>query len=95
MLTRDEYIEKMKQQLDDWNKEIDALELRTHEFKEDAKAKYQEQLIALRAKRDEGEKKLEEMKAASESSWEKIKLESENVWEAFKDSAQAFKAHFK
>jgi len=28
-------------------------------------------------------------------SWERLKAEADNVWEAFKDSVQAFKAHFK
>jgi len=96
MLTsRDEYVARMKTQLDEWNASISALEERGHEIKEDAKVKYQEQLVALRAQRAEGEKKLEEMQAATESTWEQVKLETDNVWEAFKDSYHAFVAHFK
>ncbi len=95
MTTRDEYIAKMKKQLDEWNAEIDSLVERGHEIKEDARAKYQEQLVALRAKRAEGEKKLEEMQAASESTWEQIKVETEHVWDAFKDAFSTFKTHFK
>jgi predicted nucleic acid-binding Zn-ribbon protein len=93
--SRDQYVEKMKAQLDEWNAGIAALEEKGSEITEDAKVKYQEQLAALRAQRAEGEKKLEEMQAATESTWEQVKLESDNVWEAFKDSYQAFVAHFK
>lgn len=96
MLTsRDEYIAKMKVQLDEWNASITALEEKGHEIKEEFRVKYEEQLAALRAKREAGEKKLEEMEAATESTWEQVKLETDNVWEAFKDSYRAFTAHFK
>ncbi len=95
MLTRDEYVAKMKQQLDKWSAEMDTLEAKVHKTKEDAKVKYQEQLSALHTKRLEGEKKLEAIKSATEDSWEQLKAEAENVWEAFKDSVHKFKSHFK
>ena len=95
MLTRDEYVAKMKKQLDKWSAEMDVLEAKALKTQEDAKEKYQEQLIALRAKRQEGENKLEAIKSATEDSWEQLKAETDNIWEAFKDSVQAFKAHFK
>lgn len=95
MLTKDEYVAEMKKQLDAWSQEIDALQERGHEIKEDARVKYEEQLVALRAKREEGEKKLEEMQAAAESNWEQFKVESDRVWEALKDSFDTFKSHFK
>jgi len=72
-----------------------TLEAKAHKTKEDAKLEYQEQLTALRGKRQEGEKKLEAIKSASEDSWEHLKTETENVWEAFKDSVNQFKSHYK
>jgi len=95
MSTRDEYVARMKRQLDEWSAELDALEAKSQETQESTKLKYQQQLSALRTQRLEGEKKLEAVKAATEDSWERLKAETDNVWEAFKDSAQAFKAHFK
>lgn len=95
MSTRDEYVAKLKTQLDEWSSEIGVLEEKARDVKAEALVKYQEQLSALRVKRDEGEAKLEEIKAAGESSWEQLKIETENVWQAFKDSALAFQAHFK
>ncbi|MBK1717372.1 hypothetical protein [Thiocystis violacea] len=95
MLTKDEYIAEMKTRLDAWSAEIDKLQEKAHEVKEDAKVKYEEQLVALREKRAEGEKKLDEMQAATESNWEQLKVETEHVWEAFKDSFNTFKSHFK
>ena len=37
MSTRDEYVAKMKHQLDEWNAEIDSLEAKVRQAKEDAK----------------------------------------------------------
>ncbi|WP_240905959.1 hypothetical protein [Thiorhodococcus mannitoliphagus] len=85
----------MKAQLDEWSANIAALEEKGNEIKADARVKYQEHLVALRAQRAEGEKKLDEMLAATESTWDQVKLESDNLWAAFKDSYQAFTAHFK
>lgn len=99
MLTRAEYVANMKLQLDDWSQEIGVLEARAQDFKEDAKVKYDEQLVALRAKRVAGEKKLEELmgeaKSASETAWEQIKVESEHAWVALKDSVATFRTHYK
>jgi len=99
MSTRDEYIAKMKTQLDDWSVEISALEERAQDFKDDAKVKYEEQLAVLRAKREEGMIKLEammaEVKSASETAWEQVKTETEHAWEALKDSVATFRTHYK
>lgn len=95
MSKKDEYVARMKQQLDDWSAEIDDLEAKAHAAKDQVKEKYQEQLGLLRAKREEGEIKLQEMRAATDSSWEKAKGEAENVWDALKAGLDAFKAHFK
>lgn len=95
MLKKEEIITRLKKQLDDLSAEIDALEVRAHEVNEDARAKYQEQLVALRAERQEGQKKLEEMKAATEISWDRLKAETDNVWEALRDSVNVLKTHFK
>ena len=46
MLTRDEYVAKMKKQLDEWSAEMDVLEAKAQKTKEAAKEKYQEQLVA-------------------------------------------------
>jgi len=94
MLTRDEFVARMKKQLDGWNAEIDALEARARTTKVDAKSKYEELLASVRSKRAEGRKKLEAIKAAPADSWESLKAETEKVWGALKDSVHVFKSHF-
>lgn len=95
MSTKDDYIATMKSQLDSWSAEIDALQAKANDVRDDAKVKYAEQLAALRVKREEGEQKLDEMRQAGESAWEQVKAESEKAWAALKDSVTAFQAHYK
>jgi lipid II:glycine glycyltransferase (peptidoglycan interpeptide bridge formation enzyme) len=94
MSARDEYVAAMKQRLDELNAEMAVLEAKAHQTKENAKENYQEQLSALHAKRLEGEKQLEAIKAATEESWMQLKAGTDTVWGAFKDSVHQFKSHF-
>ena len=73
MLNRDDYVAKMQQRSDELKAEIDTLEAQAQEAKADAKAKYQEQIRQLRTQYQEGETKLEALKATGVDSWEKLK----------------------
>jgi chromosome segregation ATPase len=81
---RDEYVEKLKGQLDEWNAAIDKLEKRAGELTAEARQRYQERVAALRAKRQEIQNKLKEIQAAGESAWDAIKASVEVARTEFK-----------
>ena len=93
--TREEFVEKMKKQLDKWNEEIAVLEEKVQNTKENIGDKYNAQIVTLRAKYHEGEMKLKTVKDASADTWEKLKSETENIFTAFSDSLKTFRSHFK
>jgi hypothetical protein len=95
MSKRDEFVEKMKRQLDDWNAEIDNMDEKIAKVKTDLKAKYEKQVEEIRKKRAEGAKKLEELQSAGEEAWERVKDETEHSWAALKDAVNTFKSHYK
>jgi len=95
MMTKDEYVAKKEKELDVWSAEMDVLEADAHRLKEVALLKYQEKLIALHAKRAEGFKRIETIKAATDGTWERLKGDTETLWGALKDSVHQFKTHFK
>jgi uncharacterized coiled-coil DUF342 family protein len=66
----------MKDRLDGWNLEIDALEEKFRKIKTDMADKYQAQIDELRKKRREGDRKLEQIRAAGEGTWAHLKAES-------------------
>jgi len=94
MLTRDEYVEKRKGQLDDWNAEMGVLEATVFKSKETAKKKIRAQLILIRAKQQAAEKQLGQIKTATQDSWQHFRVETDNVWLALKDSVAEFRSHF-
>lgn len=95
MSKRDEFITKMKGRLDEWNQEIDTFEEKVRKIKTDMRDKYQAQIDELRSKRREGDRKLEQIRAAGEGTWAHLKAESEHAWNAMKDALEAFKAHYR
>lgn len=74
---REEYVEKLKGQLDEWNAALDRLEKRAGELKAEARERYEERLAALRTKQQEILGKLKDLQAAGESAWDAIKASLE------------------
>ena len=95
MSKKNEYVDKMKMQLDDWNKDIDTLQVKANLAKAELKVKYNEQIAELRKRRQEGERKLNEIKAAADDSWEHLKGESERTLSALKAAVTEFKSRMK
>lgn len=92
MTKKSVYIEKMKTQLDALNTNMNALEAKTEETKEEARALYKEEMRKLRHQSKLAVSKLNEIKAASEDSWETMVAEMEKVRDAFTHSFHYFKS---
>lgn len=95
MSRRDEFFDRLKQRVDDWNREIERLEQRVGSLKSDMKTRYQGRLDELKARRDNAEAKLEELHASGEDAWEKMQKEAEHAWIAFKEAVNTFKSHYR
>ena len=91
---RDAYVQKLKAQLDEWNADIDKLAAKAAHAEAKAKIEYQDQLDALRAKRDDVRKKLSAIQQAGEGAWEDLKEGLENSWEVLKMSFNKAKTEF-
>ena len=92
MSKRDAYIDKMKTQLDELNAKMGELEAMAQEAKDDARAKYEEEIGKLRKQSKLAVAKLEEIKAAGEDGWEAMVAEMEKVRDALKHSFNYFKS---
>lgn len=92
MPNRDEYIAKMKLQLDELDAKMDKLEAKATEAKEDARAKYREEVAKLRQQSKLAKGKLEELKASGEDKWEAMVTEMEKIRDAFIHSFRYFKS---
>lgn len=80
MSARDEYLNRFKTKLDEWNAELDKLEAKSRQARADAKVDYERQLRELRQQRDELRRRYEEMEKASEQAWEQLRAGAEDAW---------------
>jgi septal ring factor EnvC (AmiA/AmiB activator) len=90
--TRDDYIEKLKTQLDEWNDEIGKLEARLAERNEATRKKLEPHLAKAREARDTVRAKLKELRDSGEKSWDSARDEVEHVVKVFKQSVKYFRS---
>ena len=86
------YIEKMKSQLDELNTNMNKLQAKAEEAKEDARDMYKAEMAKLQEQSKLAVAKLGEMKTASEETWENMVTEMEKVRDAFTHSFHYFKS---
>jgi TolA-binding protein len=81
-------------QLDEYEKDIDQLQAKAQKLKGDAKVKAEQQLAALRQKRDQVSEKIKELGSSSADAWQNIKsgidAAMEDLGNAFKKAAAEF-----
>lgn len=92
MTAKNVYIEKMKLQLDELNASMATLEGNAKTAREEARAKYREEMDKLKHQSTLALAKLEEVKASGEDRWESMVAEMEKVREAFAHSFRYFKS---
>lgn len=92
MSKRDEYVAKLKGQIDETNAMIDELEHKAAVANAAADKKYQEQIGRLREEADEASEELEQLQAAAEDRWEELVDSVEHVAKTLKQSSNYFKS---
>jgi hypothetical protein len=87
MMTRDEYVTKLKVRLDQWNAEAAKWET-------EANATKAKQLEAFRLQRDEALSKLKALENASASAWKDFAKGADEAWDRLRDAAAKARTHF-
>lgn len=95
MANRDEYLEKFKASLDEWNAEIAKLESSAREAQAGAKAQYDKQLEHLREMRDDAQKNFSEMQNATAEAWDVMLQGTEKAWHAWINAFEDARSKFK
>ncbi|MFQ3790294.1 hypothetical protein [Halomonas sp. A29] len=93
MSRRDEFIEQMKTQLDEWNAEIEALAARARKASAEAQTRYHDDLERLRRRRDETRRRLEELQYASEAAWDSLQQGLDDAWELLRKALRDAQRH--
>jgi len=89
--TRDAYVQKMKAELDKWSARIGKLEAEAKQNQ----AVVQEQIEALKKKRQTSEANLEKVRQAGEDAWEDLKVGFESALSSLGDAIRTAHNRFK
>ena len=82
MINRDEYVERMKKQIDDWNTKLADWGAEVQKAQAHVKTQYEAQIKALEKQRDETVKRLNETREASQAAWQEVSKGAESAWKA-------------
>jgi lipid II:glycine glycyltransferase (peptidoglycan interpeptide bridge formation enzyme) len=93
-MTRDEYVQKMKQQLDQWNAEAAKWEAKAKEAQASMKAEYEKQLNQLHSRRDEAMYQLKLLQNASASAWQDMMKGSDQALKSMQEAFIRARTHF-
>ncbi|MGH8673456.1 MAG: hypothetical protein ACREVG_04010, partial [Burkholderiales bacterium] len=72
MMNRDEYVQKLKTQLDQWNADVATWEARAKAAQGEMKTAYEQQLTQFRSRRAEAVAQLQRLQAASGQAWSEM-----------------------
>ena len=86
MTTRQVLVEKVQQQLDDLDRELQRLELKADKASEDVRHQWQRHKLALIEQRQQLMARLEEAQSVADSHWEHVK---QSLLDARQEFAQA------
>ncbi len=94
-MDRKSLIEEAKKQLNEFNSQLDDLEIKMKDFSGEAKKVYDEQAGELRKLIGEAEKNFDKAKNASEETWGEVKDFVEFTGKALRSSFNYFISHYK
>ncbi|HEX7465483.1 MAG TPA: hypothetical protein VF309_02505 [Usitatibacter sp.] len=94
MKSRDEYVAKLKTDLDRWNVEAAKWEAQAASARADLKKGYTKQLETLRAQREATLYKLKLLEGASATAWTELERGADEAWASMKEAMAAAKSHF-
>ena len=94
MTKREEYVDKMKSQLDQWNAEAARWEEKVEHAEADMKAEYERQLESVRSRRDEAMVNMRQLQAASTEAWMDMMRGVDEAWKRMGEAVGQARSHF-
>ena len=95
MKNRDEYVEKMKAQLEQWNSQIATWEAATKEASAEARIELEKQMGIMKSRADDLVFRMELLKAASADAWQEIARGADEARKTMQDAFEKARFRFK
>jgi hypothetical protein len=94
MVNREEYVEKMKAQLDQWSAQMAEWEAAARDAKAEAKTEWEKQVGILKSRIDDVAFKMELLKGASSEAWNEVARGAEEARKAMQVSFERARSKF-
>jgi lipid II:glycine glycyltransferase (peptidoglycan interpeptide bridge formation enzyme) len=91
---RDEYIAKLKTQLDQWNAELAKWEGQAAKAQESMRAEYEKQLAAIHQHQEQAKEQLRKVQAASGEAWTDLQRGADEAWATMRKAFEKASAQF-
>jgi hypothetical protein len=95
MSNRDEYVEKMKAQLDQWNADIAKWETKAQAAQVEARAEYDKRLEAVRQQREQAMYQMKLLQGAAGEAWVEMMRGTDEAWARMREAFDKASAHFR
>jgi len=95
MATRDEYVEKMKSQLDTWNAELAKWEAKAKTAHAEMKPQVDKQVELIREHRDNALYQMKLLQAAAGEAWVDLAKGADEAWASMREAFEKASTHFK
>ena len=94
MTDRDEYVERMKAQLDQWNRQSAVWEAAAREATAEAKIELEKQIGIMRSRADDLVYRMELLKGASADAWQEIARGADEARKTMQVAFEKARLHF-
>ena len=94
MSKRDEYVDKLKAQLDQWNTEVAKWEAKAQKTQASARIEYDKQLKEVRRQRDQALEQMKRVQAATGDAWVDLVRGADEAWAKMREALEKARSHF-
>ena len=94
MINREEYVQKLKSQLDQWNAEAAKWEAKAKGAQATMQQEYEKQLGMLNSRRDEALYQLKLLQGASNDAWQDMMRGADQAWKNMHEAFNRARSHF-
>lgn len=95
MNNRDEYVQKMKTQLDQWNADIAKWEAKAQGAQADARVELDKRLEALKQQREQAMYQLKLLQGAAGEAWLEMMRGTDEAWARMREAFDKASSHFR
>lgn len=94
MMNRDEYVRKLKAQIDEWSAQAARWEAQMREAHGKLREEYARQLDQVKSRRDAMLHQMRLLQSASADAWTEVRHGADQAWKSMQEAFERARSHF-